>query len=69
MARTKWTRDARNCQRSADGRFIIRPVCLNPKWFGYVGLTDTATGEEFPCRTEASAKAAALNILRTGRRG
>jgi hypothetical protein len=68
MERMKWQQDGVGI-KSADGRFEVHSTCRNPKWFGYVGLTDTATGEEFPCRTIDSAKAAARNILRTGKRG
>jgi hypothetical protein len=63
MQRLKWIRDEQaGHQTTADGRFLIRTVCMNPKWQGYWGLTDTTTGEEFPCRTEASAKVAARNL-------
>ena len=31
--------------RSACGRFIIRRFCMNLKWSGYWGLTDTTTGK------------------------
>ena len=67
MTRINWHRDAGTGeQRSACGRFTLRPVCLAQKWWGYWGLTDAATGREYPCRTEASAKAAARNLLREG---
>jgi hypothetical protein len=59
--RLKWIHEACE-QRSACGRFIIRRFCMNPKWSGYWGLTYTETGEECPCRTEASAKTRARNI-------
>lgn len=65
--RLRWVREGPE-QRTADGRFILRGFCMNPKWGGYVGLTDTATGVEYPCRTEASAKAAARNLNARGTR-
>lgn len=36
---------------------------MNPKFFnkGYWGLVDNKTDEEFPCRTEYSAKTGARN--------
>lgn len=65
MGRMKWNRDEQTGeQRSGCGRFIVRRFCVNPKWWGYFGLTDTATGQEYPCRTEASAKTAARNLSR-----
>jgi hypothetical protein len=63
MNRMKWQRCGSNFQ-TTDGRFVIHPACNSPHLVGYLGLTDTLTGREFPCRTEASAKAAARNILR-----
>lgn len=62
----KWNRDGYGWV-SACGRFIVRTVCMNPKWSGYYGLTDTTTGREYPCRTEASAKTAARNLLAAAR--
>lgn len=69
MQRIRWTYSSEYCGQVAEaGRFIVRTGCRNPKWWGYWSLTDATTGEEFPCRTEASAKAAARNILTKGRR-
>jgi len=66
MARMKWKRNSKNNdQHSECGRFIIRAFCVNPKWWGYWGLTVVQTGQEFPCRTEKSAKVAAKNISAT----
>jgi hypothetical protein len=65
MKRMKWFRDSMSSdQRSECGRFIVRRFCTNPKWSGYWGLTDTKTGQEYPCRTESSAKSGARNILK-----
>jgi hypothetical protein len=61
MERLKWVRDGYT-QRTHDGRFEVRSFCMNPKWWGYWGLTDTVTGAEYPCRTEGSAKTAARNL-------
>jgi hypothetical protein len=63
VKRIKWIRDGIE-QRSSCGRFIIRRFCMNPKWWGYHGLTDTKTGAEFPYRTEASAKTGARNLAK-----
>lgn len=62
--RIKWIRNERQEQITEDGRFVIRSICMNPKWWGYWGVTDTTTGQEFPCRTEASAKTAVREILK-----
>lgn len=63
MARMKWTADLQRFGWVSDcGRFVIRSVCINPKWHGYWSLFDTATQTERPCRTEASAKTAARNL-------
>lgn len=66
--RMKWIRQADGSQVSADGRFRIRLTCQNPNWWGYQSLTDLTTGEEFPCRTEQSAKTGARNIAQKGHR-
>lgn len=58
--RIKWTTDANGLQHSACGRFIISRTCLNPSWWGYWSLRDGV--REYPCRTEASAKAAARRL-------
>lgn len=60
-ARMKWNLVGHEF-RSSCGQFIIRRFCMNPKWSGYWGLTDTTTGKEYPCRTESSAKTAARNL-------
>lgn len=68
MTRIKWVRNNDGSQTTADGRFTVGLVSRNPKWSGYVILTDTTTGREYPSRTEASAKAGARNILKLGYR-
>ena len=62
VTRMKWTLDEQGRYVSDCGRFVVSLVCRNPKWSGYWGLTDTKTGTEYPCRTEASAKTGARNL-------
>ena len=65
VKRMKWTRDpARPWLMVSDcGRFeiggTVRPT---PYSSDYLCLRDTLTGKEYPCRTDASAKAAARNL-------
>lgn len=65
MARLKWVRDGYH-QKTGDGRFVIGGVIWTAVGSRYVRLFDTRTGREYPCRTEASAKAAARNLMTAG---
>lgn len=65
MQRMKWIRDDRLLlQRSACGRFEVGGSIWTGGGSVYVRLFDILTGKEYPCRTEASAKAAARNLSR-----
>jgi len=48
---------------SGCGRFEVGGVIWTKGGGRYVRLFDTKAGKEYPCRTEASAKTAARNIL------
>lgn len=65
MSRIKWVRDAQLpfIQRTACGRFEVGGTIWTSGGGAYVRLLDTATGREYPCRTEASAKTSARNLL------
>lgn len=67
MQRMKWVEKGYERYDSADGRFDIGRLFCNEatRHFNgnYLCLRDNATGKEYPCRTVASAKAAARNIL------
>lgn len=63
--RMKWTRhpELSFIFVSGCGRFEVGGSIWTKGGGVYVRLLDTKTGREFPCRTEASAKTAARNIL------
>lgn len=65
MGRMKWTRDATLpfIERSVCGRFEVGGSIWTRGGGCYVRLFDAATGKEYPCRTLASAKTAARNLL------
>ncbi len=65
MSRMKWIRDttAPWVEKSSCGRFCVGgPIFIGHST--YVRLYDARTDKEYPCRTVASAKAAARNMAR-----
>jgi hypothetical protein len=63
IERMRWIPDGYNRLVSGCGRFEVGGVIYTPAGTGYVRLYDRTSDKEYPCRTLASAKAAAKNLL------